>query len=165
MPIYMRITKNGMPVIKGDATAKGYEKWIELSSAQMRQSRSIANTNTGNTREASASSISEIVITKMTDSATTALFRQSMSGEGVTIQIDFVKPGGKKGAPPSTYLTITLHDAFISNSQIVNRFNRAAETLTLNFTKITFDMHEAGPDVTDHATGRMMGWDGRPGAP
>jgi type VI secretion system secreted protein Hcp len=162
MPIYMKITKNGMPVIKGDASAKGREKWIELSSAQMGQSRIVTNTSTS---EAPASSISEIVITKMMDSATTALFRQSMNGEGVTIQIDFVKPGGKKGAPPSTYLSITLHDALISNYQIVNRFSRATETLTLNFAKMTFDLHDAGPDVSDHATGRMMGWDSRPGAP
>jgi hypothetical protein len=32
MPIYMRITQNGVPLFYGDVKAKGYEKWIELTS-------------------------------------------------------------------------------------------------------------------------------------
>jgi type VI secretion system secreted protein Hcp len=156
MPIYMRITKNGLPVIKGDATAKGHEKWIELSSAQMGQSRFTA-TNRGNAREETGPVISEIVITKAMDSASTALFHQSLNGEGVTIQIDFEKSGGNN----STYLSFTLQNALISSYQ-VNRSGSPTENITLNFTKITFDMHGAGPDVSDQAKVRLMGWGGAP---
>jgi type VI secretion system secreted protein Hcp len=154
MPIYMRITKNGLPVINGDATAKGHEKWIELSSAQMGQSRSMVDTNSGNTGEASASRISEIVITKALDSASTALFQQSLNGEGVTIQIDFVKPG-------STTLSLMLENALISGYQVGGNRPGPTESLTLNFTKITF-IDYAGPDVSHQAKVRMMALGFRP---
>jgi len=144
MPIYMRITKKGLPVMTGDATAKGHEKWIELASVQMGQSRTIAPD-----KEASATT-SEIVVTKSRDSASMALWKQSLYGEGVTIQIDFVK----SGAP---YLTYTLQDALISNYQ-----PGVTESLSLNFKKITFDKHDTGPDVSGHAEKFMKGWNANP---
>jgi type VI protein secretion system component Hcp len=148
MPIYMRITKNGLPVITGDATARGHEKWIELWSAQMGQVRSTPN-------GASASAVSEIVITKSTDSASSALFRQSLIGEGLTIQIDFVKSAGE-----STYLTLTLQNAFISSYQTTQSPARPpTETITLNFAKMTFDTHGTGEDISGHADALMSGWD------
>ncbi|MBR0697283.1 type VI secretion system tube protein Hcp [Bradyrhizobium lablabi] len=157
MPIYMRITRNGQPVIKGDATAKGHEKWIELASAQLGQTRSIANS-----RVASAPAVSEIVITKSMDSASTALFRQSLYGEGVTIQIDFVKPGGNR----PTYLTITLQNALISSYQSgAGPSDGPTESLALNFTKMTFDLPGTGPDVSGHAEVLMRGWDAGLGTP
>jgi type VI secretion system Hcp family effector len=151
MPIYMRITKKGVPIIAGSAAAKGHEKWIELSSAQMGSSRSEAINR-------------EIVITKSMDSASMALFQQSLYGEGVTIQIDFVKSGRHK----STYLTFTLQDVLISSYQ--PGFSRSdgptpTESVALNFTKITFDTHGASPDATGHAEVLMRGWNASPGAP
>jgi type VI secretion system secreted protein Hcp len=152
MPIYMRIAKNGLPIITGDATANGHEKWIELSSAQMGTFRSIAPNGP------SASTGSEIVITKSMDSASNALFRQSLNGEGATIQIDFVKSGENE----STYLTFTLQNALISEYQPSRSGQgRPTESLTLNFTKITFNIHD-GPDISSHAEVIMRGWDARP---
>ena len=146
MPIYMRITKNGVPVITGNATAKGHEKWIELSSVQMGpQARSTAPNSAG-----PSATVPEIVITKSQDSASMALWKQSLWGEGVTIQIDFVKSGGP-------YLTYTLQNALISGYS-----PGLTESVTLNFTKMTFDTHGTGPDVSDHAGAFMKGWNGSP---
>jgi hypothetical protein len=39
------------------------------------------------------------------------------------------------------------------------------ESFALNFSKMTYDMHGAGPDVSDHGQVRMMGWDNGLGAP
>ena len=138
MPIYMRITKKGLPVMTGDVTEKGHEKWIELLSVQMGQFKSIAT-------------VSEIVITKSMDSASMALWNQSLYGEGLTIQIDLVKSG-------EPYLTYTLQNALISGYQ-----PGPTESLTLNFTKMTFDAHGTGPDVSGHAQGFMKGWHASPG--
>ena len=138
MPIYMRITKKGQPVLTGDVTEKGHEKWIELLSVQMGQFKSIAT-------------VSEIVITKSMDSASMALWNQSLYGEGLTIQIDLVKSG-------EPYLTYTLQNALISGYQ-----PGPTESLTLNFTKMTFDAHGTGPDVSGHAQGFMKGWNASPG--
>ena len=145
MPIYMRITRKGATVITGEVTAKGYEKWIELLSLQMGQPRSMAPDGHVST------TVSEIVVTKSMDSASMALWRESMHGEGVTIQIDFVKSGG-------AYLTYTLQNALISFYQ-----PGTTESLTLSFTKMTYDTHGAGPDVSRHAEGLMKGWDASPG--
>jgi type VI secretion system secreted protein Hcp len=134
MPIYMKVTRKGLPIITRDATAKSYEKWIELSSVQMGQSRS-----------AGSGAVSEITITKSMDSASMALWKQSLYGDGLTIQIDFVK----SDAP---YLTYTLQNAVISGFQ-----RGATETVTLTFTKMTYDTHGTGPDVSGHAEGLMKG--------
>jgi type VI secretion system secreted protein Hcp len=155
MPIYMRITKNRLPVITGDVTARGHEKWIELSSAQMGQFRSTPN-------GASASAVSEIVITKSMDSASAALFRQSLNGEGLTIQIDFVKSGGDESA----YLTLTLQNVLITSySPSRSLAGPPAESLSLNFAKMTFDTHGIGRDVSRHAEVLMSGWDATQATP
>jgi type VI protein secretion system component Hcp len=138
MPIYMRITKKGLPFITGDATAQGHEKWIELLTVQMAQSKSIAT-------------VSEIAITKAADSASMALWNQSLYGEALTIQIDFLKSD-------EPYLTYTLQNALISGYQ-----RGPTETLTLSFTKMTLDTHGTGPDVSGHAQGFMTGWHASPG--
>jgi type VI secretion system secreted protein Hcp len=91
MPIYMRITDNGLPIINGDATAKGHEKWIELSSIKPGRPAYIAPRKRFTREESLAPIISEMVISKVIDSASSALIRQSSNGKGVTIQIDLVK--------------------------------------------------------------------------
>jgi len=124
---------------------------------QMGVSGSIAPN--GEDREASAPNVSEIVITKSMDSASMALWNQSLNGEGVTIQIDFVKSGGNK----SPYLTYTLQNALISGYQPgPSRSDGLTESLSLNFTKMTFDTHGTGPDVSGHAEGLMRIWNASP---
>lgn len=146
MPLYMRITRKGLPVITGDATANGYEKWIELLSVQMGPSRSIAAPI-----GTAPATVSEIVITKSMDSASMALWQQSLYGEGLTIQIDFVKSD-------NAYLTYTLQNALISGFQ-----RGTTETISLTFTKLTLNTHGTGPDVSGHAEGFMKGWNASPG--
>src|SRR4029077_18780440 len=87
MPIYMNY--NDIP---GDATAEGHEKWIEVNSCQWGVGRGISSPTGGSAdREASAPSVSEIVVTKPTDVASTKLFDESLEGEGADVTIDFCK--------------------------------------------------------------------------
>jgi type VI protein secretion system component Hcp len=96
--------------------------------------------------------VSEIVATKSMDSASTALWHESLYGEGLTIQIDFVK----SDAP---YLTYTLLNALISSFQ---PGPGTTESLSLTFTKMTLDSHGTGPDVSGHAEGVMKQWHASP---
>ena len=80
-----------------------------------------------------------------------ALWQQSLYGEGLTIQIDFVKSD-------SCYLTYTLQNALISSFQ-----RGPTESVTLTFTKLTLNTHGTGPDVSGHAEGFMKGWNASPG--
>ena len=76
---------------------------------------STSTTGAGANREASAPSVSEIVVTKKTDVASTALFRESLSGTGKKVQIDFVKDGDKAEVP---YMTIILENTMVSGFNV-----------------------------------------------
>src|SRR5262245_59140363 len=113
MPIYMKVTKAGGGVIKGDVTAAGHEGWIELSSVQLGVARRINNpSGRGSNREGSAPSVSEIVITKDEDSASNELFRLSLWGDGAKVQIDFVRTDPDQ--QPRTYMQVTLENTLIA---------------------------------------------------
>ena len=132
MPIYMKIEG-----IKGNVTAAGHEGWIELMSAQLGVQRRVNTTGQGANREASTPSVSEIVVTKDIDSASTDLFRMSLWGEGKKVTIDFVSSG--QTVP---YLSIELENTLISNYSVSGHGGSGHETpmesLSLNFTKISY---------------------------
>jgi type VI secretion system secreted protein Hcp len=126
--------------IKGDVTVPGFIGAIELQSAQIAPHRSVSQT-TGRqgSREASAPNISEIIVTKNQDSASSSLFRASLMGEGKKVKIDFCKTDNNVPVP---YMTIELENTLISNYSISgsggDSQSRPMESLSLNFTKITF---------------------------
>jgi type VI secretion system secreted protein Hcp len=132
MPIYMRITKNGVPVITGDVTAPGHEQWIELSSFSF-----------GHNRPKRAPAPNEkppaqdITVTKTTDSASTKLMHGSLGlapfDEGLQVQFDFVKGAN------ITYYKVYISDALISGWSISGGGDKPSETVTFNFTKLGYD--------------------------
>jgi len=147
VPIYMKFGK-----IKGDVTAKGHEGWIELTSAQLGVNRQITSpTGRGANREASAPSMSEIVVTKFVDQASTDLFRASMWGEGVDVEIHFVKSDDSPANDPiNPYMTLKLKNTLISNYSVSGHggdsHSKPMESLTLNFTGIEYAL--GGPKNT-----------------
>lgn len=152
MPIYMK-----MEGITGSGTGK-HQGWIELDSVQLNPSRAHASaTGPGANREASAPSVSEIVVTKSTDVASSALFRESVSGTGKKVVIHFVKDDSKGQVP---YLALELENTMISSYTISGHGGassaRPMESLSLNFTKITYSStpvaaSTAPADVKDRA--------------
>ena len=77
MAIYMNW--DGIP---GAVTTEGHEKWIELNSLQWGVGRNIGTAARGAmTREASEPNLSEIVITKVLDKASTKLFTEAVAGD------------------------------------------------------------------------------------
>jgi type VI secretion system secreted protein Hcp len=132
MPIYMNYDG-----IDGSVTAAGHEKWIELHSCQMGVGRHVTNpTGRGENREASAPAVSEIVVTKTTDAASTGLFRESLWGEGKMVKIDFCTTDKDKFEP---YLQLELENTMVSSYSVSSGGDRPMESLSLNFTKITFN--------------------------
>jgi type VI secretion system secreted protein Hcp len=128
--------------IDGSVTAAGHEKWIELDSAQIAVNRHVTNaTGRGVNREASAPSVSEIVITKALDVASTGLFKAALWGEGKKVKIDFCKTDKDKIEP---YLQIELENTLVSSYTASGHGGhggvhaRPTESMSLNFTKITY---------------------------
>src|SRR6185295_14966275 len=101
MAIYMKCAG-----IDGQVTAKGHEKWIELQSCQFGVGRGISSaTGSDANREASAPSVSEIVVTKVTDATSPLFFQESLIGKGKQITIEFVRTSADQ---LETYMTLTL---------------------------------------------------------
>ena len=99
------------------------------------------------------------MITKFQDSVSTALFRESLDGEGKLIVIAFVKEDG------TTYMKIVLQNTLISSYSISGHGgvadSRPTESFSLNFTKITYEMSPTSPDTTHsqvHQLSQSGGW-------
>jgi len=157
MPIYMKYDG-----IDGSVTATGHEKWIELDSAQVGVNRHVTNaTGKGVNREASAPSVSEIVVTKALDCASTSLFKASLWGEGKKVKIDFVKTDKDKIEP---YLQLELENVLVSSYSCSGHGGdggvhaRPTESMSLNFTKITYNTIQMDPSNKTAKPDRAM-WD------
>lgn len=161
MPIFMNYDG-----IQGDVTSKGHEQWIELSSWQWGVGRGITSATASEAdREGSTPSVSEIVVTKVTDGASPNLMRASLgvkpAGEGKTVKIDFCKTDQDK---PEPYLQFELENTLISGFSMSSGGDRPTESLSLNFTKITMNnismgsANETGqPDRPFYDLGQQVG--------
>jgi type VI secretion system secreted protein Hcp len=129
-PIYMKYGD-----IKGDVTAKGFEGAAQLNSFQWGVGRGISSPIGGAGREASAPSVSEITVTKQFDSSSVPLIQQAFGGDGALVETDFVDKVKGKLQP---YLTVKLDNTLISGYSMSSGGDRPSETLSLNFTKISF---------------------------
>jgi type VI secretion system secreted protein Hcp len=134
MPIYVKYDG-----VKGTATAKGHEGskgWIELQSFQWGVGRGISMAvGRGANREASAPSVSEVVVTKLHDESSPDFTRESLTGDGKKVVVHFVKTGENELLP---YLEITLENTLVSGYSISSGGDRPMESLSLNFTKIEY---------------------------
>jgi type VI secretion system secreted protein Hcp len=135
MPIYMKYDG-----IDGSVTADGHSKWIELESCQLGVHRNITSaTGRGTNREAGAPAVSEIVVTKAQDCASVNLFKASLWGEGKKVKIDFCKTDKDK---LEVFLQVELENTLVSSYSASGHGGdsnaRPMESLSLNFTKITY---------------------------
>jgi type VI protein secretion system component Hcp len=153
MPIYMRLFENGVrAVVDGEVTAKGHEKWIEVSSLQL----SLAQNQSSAVWEYPPMK-SEAAITKSPDSTSMEIFNRSIDGRPMTVDVHFVKPG--ETVP---YVSFSLQNTEISYFGIAN--GQFEESLTLAFSKISYNTHEASPDVSHHSKVLMKRSTGKRGA-
>ena len=132
MPIYMKYEG-----IAGSATGNRKD-WIELQSAQLGSS---TRGGFGGGEGTGKIHFSEISITKYQDSASSHLFRESLNGEGKKVTIEFVKTDG------TVYMKIELEGTMIVSYSISGHGgdskDKPMESLSLNFTKITFTVTAA----------------------
>jgi len=133
MPIYMNYDSLA---IKGDVTEEGHKDWIECNSFQWGVGRGISSPTGGSKdRESSAPSVSEIVVTKATDTASPKILNEALQGEGKTVIIDFCKTDKGK---LEVYMTYTLTNTMISGYSLSSGGDRPSESLSLNFTKVEY---------------------------
>lgn len=137
MPIYVK-----MEGVKGDVTAEGYADHMEVNSLQWGVGRGIGSPLGGSKdREASAPSISEVVLTKVMDQSSTQLLRDSLWGEGKKVEIKLVKTDKDK---LEIYAEYILEETMLSGYSISSGGDRPTESISLNFTKFEFNNIEMG---------------------
>jgi type VI secretion system secreted protein Hcp len=135
MPIFMKYDG----IDKGSSTTKGHlgsSGWTELSSVQWGVGRGITNASQGQEREASAPSVSEIVVTKLLDLSSYRLFEESLTGDGKTVTIHFTKTNKDQ---QETYMEYVLSNTLVSGFSTNGSGDRPMETVSLNFTKIEYN--------------------------
>ncbi len=151
MPIYMHYDG-----IEGNATAKGYEKWIEVSSFQFGAGRGISTPTGGAAnREASAPSVSEVTVTKMMDKASPKLFEAGLIGEeGKTVKIAIVRTGKEL----KEHCVYKFEETLVSGYSVSTGGDTPSESLSLNFVK--FEYSFTGSETTGKDASKMkVGFD------
>lgn len=129
MAIYMKFGD-----VNGDVTTEGFAKWIELDSFQFGDSRGVSSGAGGATRESSAPSVSEIVITKHFDSSSPKLFQDSLAGDFDSKVV--IKMTTTTKNKVETFLTYELTDCGVSSYSISSSGDAPVESLSLNFVKV-----------------------------
>jgi type VI secretion system secreted protein Hcp len=130
MAIYMKFGD-----IKGTVTTEGFKDWIELNSFQWGVGRGIGSpVGSDVEREASAPSVSEIVVTKNFDNSSNKLLADALAGEmATTVDIKFTVTVKDK---TDEFLAYNLEKCGLSGYSVSSGGDRPSESLSLNFTKI-----------------------------
>jgi type VI secretion system secreted protein Hcp len=143
--------------VNGGVTTSGFENWIDLMSCQFGHVRNVTAVGTNDSRKGTPT-MSEVVVTKETDKASPDLFRESVTGDPKKVTIAFSTTAKDK---MDVYLRVELEKTLISSYQLSGAGRDAnakpTETLTLNFTKITYTA--VSRDANVRGTPNSASWD------
>jgi type VI secretion system secreted protein Hcp len=142
MAIYMK-----MDGVKGQSTTEGHKDEVVLESFQFGVNRQIASSAKNANREAAPPSLSEVVVTKSQDAASSDIMKLSLAGEGKKAVFSFTKSG--TDGKPQVYMTVTLENCLISSFSCSAHGGEGntipMESLSINFTKIEYKMLPSDP--------------------
>ena len=132
-------------------TDANHEKWIELESFQWGVGRGIGSATSGQaSRESSIPSISEIVVTKRMDSASPGLWTDSVAGQlNSTVNIVFTTTDQ---GDTKEFLKYELTNTGLSGYSLSSSGDMPTESLSLNFTKVSWTFTSTAPDVSGTPT-------------
>jgi type VI secretion system secreted protein Hcp len=142
--------------VDGGVTTEGFKNWIELNSFQYGVSRHVGSGAGGTTRESSAPSFSEVVVTKHLDVASSKLYQDSVAGAfdtNVTIKMTTTTKNKVE-----TFVTYEMKHCGVSSYSTSSGGDLPMESLSLNFTNIVMT-----PTPLDHTgqikKGAVVGYD------
>src|SRR5262249_53839429 len=128
MPVYVKYGD-----IVGNVTAEGHTEWVDVSSCQWGVGRGIGSpTGRSANREASAPSISEVVVTKEMDKSSYRWLEQALQGEGVECTIHFCKTDAGK---LETYAEYKLSNCLVSGYSVSSGGDPPPASLSVHFPK------------------------------
>ena len=144
--------------IKGNTTADGYKDHLTVNSVQFGVGRGISM-EPGNlsNREATRPTISEITITKVADTSSTALFKEAVTGStGKKVVIKFVQTGADQLVE---FMTYTLENCLVSGYSVsADGESDPVESISLSFAKIMVNYSDYDKS-NKSATPQRVGYD------
>lgn len=157
MPIYMQYGD-----LLGDVTEATHANWIELNSVNWGVNRPVSNpAGSATARVVAAPRFSELVVAKDEDNATIPLIQESLGGQPKLVKIDFVRTNQDR---MEVYYSIQLTETVITGLSQGSGGDRPTESLTLNFTQISF--HGTQMDADGSSTSPAnYGWNVTSNAP
>ena len=141
--------------LNGEATAKGFEKWMEVNSFQWGVGRGIsAGVGGGSKREATAPTVSEVVVTKSMDAISPLLLKEGIGGKAslVKIYITQTDTSGKHVA----FQKYELHNTLVSSYSISSGGDRPMESIAMNFTKFDSEYIKIDDKFATATTGHVI---------
>jgi type VI secretion system secreted protein Hcp len=149
MGLYMQYNKGE---IKGDATQKGFEEWINLHTFSWGMTRAFTkDTGKAFNREGAQASVGRITVTKEVDSSSGQIHQTAWTEhKGKPITIAFVRTGD----PGDAYLTFTLTDAVFQKLDISpprENPERPTEVIVIDFTEVEINTVVLKEDNTSEA--------------
>lgn len=118
--------------IPGDATAAGFEGWIELTSLGADVARAI-DVGSGGGGGIGQPNFSELSLTKGADSASVLLWLEAISGSSLGLAQIVVL-----GADGKPLMEFQAHDAVVTSHSMGTAGGSASEHFTLAFTQISY---------------------------
>ncbi|MBU8543837.1 MULTISPECIES: Hcp family type VI secretion system effector [Roseomonadaceae] len=141
--------------LKGEATAEGYKDWMEVNSMQWGVGRGISSgVGGGSKREATAPSVSEIVVTKTMDAISPLMLKESIGGDAKTVKIEMTQTDG--AGKHVAYQKYILTNTLISGYSISSGGDRPSESLSFNFTKFDSEYIKVDDKFKSTTTGHVI---------
>lgn len=141
--------------LDGEATATGYEKWVECGSVQWGVGRGIsAGVGGGSKREATAPSVSEITLTKTMDAFSPLLLKEAIGGTAKEVKIEMTQTDNS--GQHVAYQKYILHNTLVSGYSVSSGGDRPSESLTLNFSKFDSEYIKVDDTFKTATTGHVI---------
>lgn len=144
--------------VEGESTRAGFEGQIEMQSFSFGASNP-TSIGSGGGAGAGKAQLSRFVISKKTDSSSTALFAATVKGQHFpTAKMTFHKAGGDEALP---YLTYEFEKVFVESidwSGASGGDDRPSETVALAFAKVSI-LYQAQSEAGASAGTFSASWD------
>lgn len=146
--------------IKGECLLEGYVDKIEVMSYSHNVAMQVTNDVSNTERTSGKPSIGELTITKFVDQATPSLNQLCCTGKSIdTATLVIGRNAGGTDGKILPFITYTLSHAIISNVSVSGGSGgKPVETLSLNFTKIKWELTSQKNDGTKEGTAAAT-WD------
>jgi type VI secretion system secreted protein Hcp len=126
------------PTLAGDSTDAQYPKWISLGSAQMGVGRAVSLPS-GGTVTTSNPSVSEVVVTKQTDSTTPSLYTLVCGGTASVSQpIPYVTIDFRKSGSSQVFYRLQMQNVYFTGVSTSSGGDVPSESISLFFTRVTW---------------------------